>query len=42
MAMCALTCAEVKKIDLVDYLTTLGHHPRKIRNADHWCKIRRC
>jgi hypothetical protein len=27
---------EVKRIDLVDYLSFLGYHPVKIRNADHW------
>jgi hypothetical protein len=28
---------EIKEIDIVDYLSRLGHHPTKIRNADHWC-----
>jgi hypothetical protein len=36
MATCALTCADAKKIDLVDYLASLGHHPQKIRNSDYW------
>jgi DNA primase len=26
----------IKEIDVVDYLSRLGHHPTKIRNADHW------
>lgn len=29
MATYALTCADAKKIDLVDYLTSLVHHPQK-------------
>jgi hypothetical protein len=36
MATCALTCADAKKIDLVEYLAGLGHHPQKIRNSDYW------
>jgi len=36
MATCALTCAEAKKIDLVDYLASLSHHPQKVRNNDYW------
>jgi len=27
---------EAKQIDLVDYLTALGHRPQKIRNKDYW------
>lgn len=27
---------EVKRIDLVDYLDTLGIRPQKIRNSDYW------
>lgn len=35
MATCALTCADVKKIDLVDYLASLGHRPQKIHNRNY-------
>src|ERR1035438_5706577 len=31
-----LSCANARQIDLVDYLTALGHHPIKIRNQDYW------
>ncbi|MDE3214411.1 MAG: toprim domain-containing protein [Bacteroidota bacterium] len=31
-----LSFENVRQIDLVDYLSSLGHHPVKIRNADHW------
>ncbi|HSZ85261.1 MAG TPA: toprim domain-containing protein [Puia sp.] len=31
-----LSCALAKKIDLVEYLSKLGHHPQKIRNHDYW------
>ncbi len=31
------TIAQAKQIDLVDYLASLGHYPKKIRNQDHWC-----
>ena len=30
------SCAEAKKMDLVDYLATLGYRPQKIRNEDYW------
>ena len=36
MATCALTCADAKKLDMVDYLASLGHHPQKVRNNDYW------
>src|SRR6478735_6567859 len=36
MATCALTCADAKKIDLVDYLASLGHHPQKASHPDYW------
>jgi DNA primase len=36
MATCALTCAEAKKIDLVDYLASLGHHPKQVSPPDYW------
>ncbi len=29
-------CIEANRIDLVDYLSNLGHHPQKIKNNDHW------
>jgi DNA primase (bacterial type) len=31
-----LNCEQAKQIDLVDYLTSLGHQPQKIRNNDYW------
>ena len=31
-----LSIEEVKEMDMVDYLSKLGYHPTKIRNADHW------
>ena len=31
-----LTCSEVRQMDLVDYLSQLGHRPQKIRNVDYW------
>lgn len=31
-----LTCTQAKQIDLVEYLSSLGHHPKKIMNQDHW------
>jgi hypothetical protein len=35
MATCALTCTDAKKIDLVDYLASLGHHPQKVSHPDY-------
>src|SRR5690606_20783300 len=29
-------CAEARQIDLVDYLASLGHEPKKTRNNDYW------
>jgi hypothetical protein len=31
-----LSVDEAKRIDMVDYLEKLGHHPQKIRNHDYW------
>ena len=31
-----LSLAEAKEMDLVDYLSTLGHEPSKIRGNDYW------
>jgi hypothetical protein len=31
-----LSCIEAKKMDLVDYLFSLGHQPVKIRGNDYW------
>ena len=31
-----LSCAEARQMDLVDYLSQLGHEPQKIRSADYW------
>ena len=27
---------EARQIDMVDYLSKLGHSPSKIRNSDYW------
>lgn len=34
--MKVVSCAEVNQIDMVDYLSKLGHTPQKIRNQDYW------
>lgn len=31
-----LKCEQAKEIDLVDYLASLGHQPKKISNQDYW------
>jgi len=31
-----LMSAEAKQIDMVDYLSALGHRPQKVRNSDYW------
>jgi len=31
-----ISCAEAKKMDIVDYLSTLGHQPVKIQGNDYW------
>src|SRR3954469_15156441 len=31
-----MNCASANAIDLVDYLSSLGHQPAKIRNNDYW------
>ncbi|MCF0065670.1 CHC2 zinc finger domain-containing protein [Dyadobacter chenwenxiniae] len=31
-----LTLADIKNLDIVDYLATVGHEPVKVRGADHW------
>lgn len=31
-----MTCAQAKEMDMVDYLSTLGYEPEKIRNTDYW------
>ncbi len=31
-----LSCSQAKEIDLVDYLASIGHHPQRIKNDDHW------
>jgi DNA primase len=36
MATCALTCADAKKFDLVDYLASLGFLPQKVSPPDYW------
>jgi hypothetical protein len=30
-----LTCADAKRLDLVDYLASLGYQPQKVRNPDY-------
>ncbi|MDH7464672.1 CHC2 zinc finger domain-containing protein [Chitinophagaceae bacterium 26-R-25] len=34
--MAIATCAEARKIDLVNYLSSLGYHPIKIQGSDFW------
>jgi hypothetical protein len=29
-------CADAKQLDLVDYLASLGHDPKKVRNQNYW------
>jgi len=36
MGTFVLTCAEAKKIDLVDYLACLDHQPEKVSHPDYW------
>ena len=36
MAIQKLTCKAAKQIDLVDFLSHLGHRPVRIRNYDYW------
>jgi hypothetical protein len=31
-----LSCEQAKQIDMVDYLSSLNHHPQKVRNQDFW------
>jgi len=31
-----ILCRQAKQIDLVDYLSSLGYHPQKIRGNDYW------
>src|SRR5688500_16782273 len=31
-----MNCASANTTDLVDYLSSLGHQPTKIRNTDYW------
>lgn len=31
-----LTCERAKQIDLIYYLTLLGHQPRKVKSPDYW------
>ncbi|MET3875972.1 toprim domain-containing protein [Chitinophaga sp. OAE865] len=34
--MAKLSCERARRMDLVDYLASLGHHPQKINNYDYW------
>lgn len=31
-----MNCAEANQLDLVNYLSSVGYQPQKIRGADHW------
>lgn len=31
-----LSCEQAKQIDMVDYLSSLNHHPQKVHNQDYW------
>ncbi len=31
-----LTCASAKKLDLMDFIVSLGYQPQKIKNNDYW------
>jgi hypothetical protein len=31
-----ISCTDAKKIELIEYLSKLGHQPQKIRNHDYW------
>jgi hypothetical protein len=31
-----LSCEQAKEMDIVDYLSSIGFNPTKIKNADHW------
>ncbi len=31
-----ISCAEARQIDIVDWLASLGHEPKKIRKQDYW------
>ncbi|HMH35256.1 MAG TPA: CHC2 zinc finger domain-containing protein [Puia sp.] len=30
------TCAELNNLDIVDYLASIGHFPRKIKGHNYW------
>jgi hypothetical protein len=30
------TCDDAKQIDILDYLASLNHHPKKVHNQDYW------
>jgi hypothetical protein len=32
----SISCAEAKRIPLVEYLASLGHHPKKVKGPDYW------
>jgi len=36
MSRKSISCEEAKRIDLVDYLASLGCQPQKVRNQDYW------
>ena len=36
MTSAFFTCEQARQIDLVDYLESIGYHPKKITGNDHW------
>jgi DNA primase len=36
MSLSTFNCQQANQIDLVDYLSTLGHHPKRINGDDYW------
>ena len=38
MKVCVFNCQQAKKVDLVDYLPSVGCKPKRIRVTDHWYK----
>src|SRR5690348_1683909 len=31
-----LSCEQAKQIDIVDYLSSLNHHPQRVHHQDYW------
>src|ERR1700722_8215906 len=36
MSSPSFNCQQANQIDLVDYLATLGHFPKRLNRDDHW------